>query len=125
METENMTLNYWTGMFRCGGGEVGGTVEIPVTEEEKRRLETYRSCHAREFTELLATRDPGLLERIHGLAAKALERQMAEDAWGNFDFSGEEFEGWTYEQQLQYVMDQADPDVSVDDICSLVYEIPK
>lgn len=123
---ETMTLNYWTGMMRCGcGGEVGGKIVVPVTQEEKAYIESCKDLDLRVFTQKLKDEKPSLLERIHAAAVEALEIQMAEDAYGYYDFSDEKFEGWTYEQQIDYIRKDADPNFPVEEMCEMIYEIPK
>ena len=123
---ETMTLKYWTGLMRCGcGGEVGGEVTLDVTPDEKAYLLSCKGLDEKEFTQKLKEENLALWERIHSSSVEALEIQMAEDVFGDFDFSDKKFEGWSHAQKIDYIRKDADPNVSIDDLCELTYEVPE
>ena len=118
--TETVNIQYWTGLMYCGCGAVGGTVLVSVTPEEKAMLESAKDMKDYKFIEFLEEKMPAVLERIHEEAAYDMNVMMARDAMDSFDFDSEEFEGWSYDEKLDYVMDQSE--CSVNEICEFSYE---
>lgn len=119
----SMKLLYWTGLYRCPGGEVGGEVKIALSSDEIAFLETLVDIPYEETADRIKAENEDLFSRISSAAYDDFEDIMAEDAMGDYDFSAPEFDNWTHEQKIAYIRKDVDPDVKVEDLCELAFEV--
>lgn len=118
--SEVVKIQYWSGLMYCGGCEDGGVLSMHVTEKEKALLDSAKQLSCGQFTDFLEKSCPRLLQRLHDAAGHKVNVQMAEDAMCDFNFDDEEFEDYSYEDKIDYIIDQMNG--SIDDICDFTYE---
>ena len=114
-----VTLNYWTNLCRCFGGNVSGTCNIEMTNEE---LELFREINdqateneAEDIIEYFDGKMPDeLKDKIDYEIYQSFRRVEAEDALDSYGFdcfsslSLDEYEEMSREELIERCMEEAD-----------------
>ncbi len=115
-------FQYWTDQFMCGGMQVGGFFTAKLTGEEVTELQKVAEEHGRDLGAIM-NHAPELFEKLKDLAYETIEKQMAEENYDCFDFSGPEFKGMSRKKKIEYVMSELEGEIrnSID----VGFEIPE
>lgn len=119
---ERLLIKYWTGTFRCGGGEVGGEFMASISKKEECGLldvivEFGRSSEA--FKEHMSK----LYNRLLKMAYRDLEIQLAKEAYPYYkDSHAELFKTMSYSQRIAFIRNDAGE--RVEDLFKLTIENP-
>lgn len=115
-------FNYWTDQFMCGGMQVGGEFTAKLTDEEVTELRKVSEEHGRDLGAIM-NHAPELFEKLKDLAYEDIEKQMAEENYGCYDFRGPEFKGWSRKKKIEYIMSDSEEEIrnSID----VGFEIPE
>lgn len=104
---ERILIKYWTGTFRCGGGEVGGEFMASLTPKEVGNLKDIAVDFGKS-SEVFQVHLPKLYNRLLKMAYRDLEIQMAKEAYSCYkDIHAELFKTMTYSQRIAFIRNDA------------------